>query len=70
MVRSVASSGKFYRLPPDKENTADWTRDVFFTSQNSDRTGNHLTFGAKTGKLSFHIIFKMLKRFREAGLIG
>ena len=28
-VRSVTSGGKFYRLPPDKENTAFYPKRVF-----------------------------------------
>ena len=29
-VRSVASSGKFYRLPPDKENTVVWYKSTLY----------------------------------------
>lgn len=32
---------------------SDWTKDVF-SPVNGDRTGNHLTFGMKTGKLPLH----------------
>ena len=32
---------------------SEWTNDVFSVVK-SDRTGNHLTFGAKTGKPPFY----------------
>ena len=29
-VRSIASSGKFYWLPPDKENTVEWYKSTWY----------------------------------------
>ena len=49
-VRSVASSGKFYRLPPDKENTARLNMDftIFFNVIVSDLSKRSLSFKTKT----------------------
>ena len=42
---------------------SDWTKDVFSLVK-SDRTGNYVILGAKTGKPPF---FKMSERFVDAG---